>query len=455
MGVTDRRHGHRVAPWGDEQRPQQLELGRRGVLELVEQHGAETLPLDGADVGEGHGEPGGQRHLVGEVHRVALALEPQVALDHGQHPGPRAQLLAHLLDVAGQVLAAAGARGQRGECLQDLIEVCRDLTRRDEVLGQLAGEVDHRRGHRGLGELHVVHRPVVAGDHLGGVLPGRCLREQPRLGLVAQPQGMLADEPTGIRVVGRDGRSAPEHLGTGLTVVGGRLPHPALLEQPQPAADPLGQLGRGLAGEGQAEHLVGLDDAVGHQPHDASGHRLGLARTGAGHHQQRGQRRLDDLDLLVGGLRLAQGTGDVLGRDHRAGRPSQDTPLGLGRAGRLARAHRAPLADRRLEGRARHALARGRDEVGGPPGLVVLGQGRLGLQGRLDQGRLADLEKSGAGRDGAMLTERTRAPLRAGRPRAGDGGPARRSWACCCRSCSRPPAGPTRRPCAPAGRPCR
>ena len=78
-------------------------------------------------------------------------------------------------------------------------------------------------------------------------------------------------------------------------------PDPGVGEAAQPAADALGQLGRGLAGEGEAQHLVGLDVAVGDQPDDARGHRLGLAGAGAGHDEDRPQRvGLDDGALLVG-----------------------------------------------------------------------------------------------------------------------------------------------------------
>ena len=50
------------------------QLGLGGVLELVEQHRPEPRPLGRADVGERAGQPRGEGHLVGEVHRVALRL---------------------------------------------------------------------------------------------------------------------------------------------------------------------------------------------------------------------------------------------------------------------------------------------------------------------------------------------------------------------------------------------
>ena len=72
-------------------------------------------------------------------------------------------------------------------------------------------------------------------------------------------------------------------------------------EHPQPAPDPLAQRGRGLAGEGQPEHLLRPDLTGGDQVDHPRGHRLGLPRPGTGDHQRRLQRRLDDRRLLAVG----------------------------------------------------------------------------------------------------------------------------------------------------------
>ena len=87
--VAHRGDRHRRAR-RDEQRPEQLQLGLGGVLELVEQHRAEPRPLGDPDLRHGGRDTGGERHLVGEVHGVTAALELVVALDQGQHRPARA-----------------------------------------------------------------------------------------------------------------------------------------------------------------------------------------------------------------------------------------------------------------------------------------------------------------------------------------------------------------------------
>ena len=112
---------------------------------------------------------------------------------------------------------------------------------------------------------------------------------------------------------------------------------PAALELGQPlqaALDALGELARRLAGEGEAEHLVAADDPVRDEPHDARGHRLGLAAAGAGDDERGRERRLDHGGLLVGRRELAERSGDHVGRQsrQRRGMPSR-------------RAHRADRVD--------------------------------------------------------------------------------------------------------------
>ena len=87
----------------------------------------------------------------------------------------------------------------------------------------------------------------------------------------------------------------------------------------QPALDALGQLARGLAGEGEAEHLVAADDPVRHEPDHARGHRLGLAAAGARDHERGLERRLDHRRLLVGGRELPEGRGDDRRRQDAGG----------------------------------------------------------------------------------------------------------------------------------------
>jgi len=71
-----------------------------------------------------------------------------------------------------------------------------------------------------------------------------------------------------------------------------------------------------LAGEGQAQHLVRGDAAVGDQPDDPGGHRLGLAGSGTGDHRGRGEAGLDHGGLLVGGGREPECRGELDRGDH-------------------------------------------------------------------------------------------------------------------------------------------
>ena len=72
-------------------------------------------------------------------------------------------------------------------------------------------------------------------------------------------------------------------------------------ERSEAADDPLPQLPRGLPGKGEAEHGVGLGEAVRDEPHDPVRHRFGFAATRACDDQGApGQWVLDHGALLVG-----------------------------------------------------------------------------------------------------------------------------------------------------------
>ena len=88
--VADRGDRHRLAG-RDEQRSQQLQLGLGGVLELVEQHRPEPRRARPPRPAARRGDPGGERHLVGEVHGVAGPLEVVVAAHEGHDGRPLAQ----------------------------------------------------------------------------------------------------------------------------------------------------------------------------------------------------------------------------------------------------------------------------------------------------------------------------------------------------------------------------
>ena len=116
-----------------------------------------------------------------------------------------------------------------------------------------------------------VKRSIDAGAELvaGGV------GDDPGVGLVADPQAVVGEQAGGVGVVGRD-RGLEDVL---------PLDDHGPVEQaggPQGGGDPVAQLGRGLGGEGQAEHLLGTDLAGRDQPHHALRHQRGLAAAGAG-----------------------------------------------------------------------------------------------------------------------------------------------------------------------------
>ena len=324
----------RVADRGDgragEERAQELELGVRGVLELVEEDDAEALPFDRGDVGEGASQPRCEGHLVGEVHRVPRRLEVGVAARHvhGHAPGP--QRGGHVAQVLGEG-PGSGPQRQGVEGPGTVPEVLLDGVQVDEVFGQLPREGEGRVGEGGLGEVEVADVTVEAHCRLVGELPGRGLREEADGGLDTEPHPVVGDDRAGVGVVGRDRRPSGEDVGR----AGGRLrrcrrgPQPRLPQGPQATLDTRGQLTRGLAGEGQSEHLVRLDESVGHEPDDPGGHRLGLARPGAGDDEQRLHRRLDDGGLL--GCRVvseAEGSSDVDRAQPRWGRRVRQ-PRGL------------------------------------------------------------------------------------------------------------------------------
>ncbi len=329
----------RVADGGDavalpEQRAQQHQLGVARVLVLVEQHDPEPGALAGRDLRRGARQPGRERDLVAEVENAELALALGVPL-HQRHQGAQppdgGDALAHRpLDLARP--GVAHGRGQLLDPLQQGVRERGDLAGADEVLGALAGEPEQRLGDG-------VRRPVgdaevgVPGLHdLRGELPGRGLAEQLRAGLDAEPQTVVGEDGGRVGVVGRDGHDGlvRERLP--------RRPEPAP-QGTQPAAHPLGELARGLAGEGEAQHLLGPRVPVRDEPHHPGGHRLGLAGPGAGHDEQGLQRRLDDLGLLGRRHRPPEQTRD-LGRVERT--LDEGQPAGAGAPGRRCPAHRRP-----------------------------------------------------------------------------------------------------------------
>ena len=296
--VADGGDPHRLARC-DEQVLEQLQLRFAGVLELIQQHRLEPATFERADAREPAGQGSRQAHLVGEVERRPRMLELPVALDHRQHRATRPQRLQQIAIDGVLVLLQPGGLVEVTQPGDERLDLGAHLLGGEEVLGHLTGERHHGGDHRGRHLVDVVHRAVVAVHDLGGVLPRRRLGEHPGIGLDTEAQTLLAHEPTGVGVVGEHRRA----VGQPECAVGVLLRHPQTCrtQRPQLPGHPFGQLTGGLAGEGEPEHLVGLDEPVGDQPDDPVGHRLGLARAGTRDDEHRPVGVcLDNRPLLVG-----------------------------------------------------------------------------------------------------------------------------------------------------------
>ena len=90
---------------------------------------------------------------------------------------------------------------------------------------------------------------------------------------------------------------------------------PVLVELGEALADALGELARRLAGEGQAEDLVGAHMAVRDEPEHAHRHGLGLAAACACDHERRRRRRFDDPRLVGGGREQVESPREHVGRE--------------------------------------------------------------------------------------------------------------------------------------------
>ena len=239
-----------------------------GVLVLIEQYHLVPGPLGGAHLGVAHGDLRREPDLVPVVEHLAGPLGRGVAVDERQQllPGPLGfNYLAH----PGE----APAWPPRRLGVQPLPHAPHVIGR-PQVLGEVAREVEHRRGHGLRRPLHLVHRPVVGGHDRHGELPGKRGRDQPHRRLKPLTERVVADQAARVGVVGADHRLARPRA----RLVVGRAPCEAgAAQRVEAQADPFRELGRGLPGERQAKYPVGADHAVGDQPHEPRGHRLALA----------------------------------------------------------------------------------------------------------------------------------------------------------------------------------
>jgi len=287
VGVADGHHGVAAA----EQSRQHDRLRGRGVLVLVEHDDPEPLALGGADLGLLVGQPGGERDLVREVHQPQVGLHPPVGLDELQQLLAPLDGVERLLDrlqpglagLAGQLLVPgplepAAHLGVVGAHLGGLAQVL--------VEGAVEGEQPLDDGRRVVGEQDDLARVPVDGARTE--LVARRVSDDAGVGLVADPQAVVGEQPGGVGVVGGDGRL--EDLAVLVL-----LQHAGHLER---APDLGAQLCGRLGGERQAEHLVGPDLAGDDEVDDPRRHERRLAGAGAGDDHDRLEGRGDGLPLL-------------------------------------------------------------------------------------------------------------------------------------------------------------
>ncbi len=294
-----------------------------GVLVFVKQHHVVTGPLGRAHLRVRAGDARRQRDLIAVIEDLAGRLGRHVPLDQ------REQMLARPLGLHYLPNGPGYSPRQRLELRGEPAADSGDLAGLPQVLGQVAGQLEHGRGHRLRGPDDLVHGPVVGGHDLRRQLPGQRGRDQPHGRLEPLAQGVVADQPPGVGVIGPDHRVPAERvLGIGraclrgvpgLWVPGLWVPglwvREARAAQPlQAGAHPVGELGGRLPGEGEPEHPVRADHPVGDQPDQPGRHRLALARARAGHHRERPERRGDHRRLLCGRLGQPQQPGQL----HRA-----------------------------------------------------------------------------------------------------------------------------------------
>ena len=253
------------------QREQQRLLGRVAVLVLVDEHhvvrGALALP-DVLAGEQGGGDADDLRVVVGRDRGQVEAGRVPVQERRGGHPVVAAALLAEL----AQPPAVQAALGRAQQQVADLLGEPPGGQGRPQCLGPAGPAV------LGLAAQHAAHLEQLLGR-----------RQQPGR-LVTGEHELPAGQRVGVAVEGHGQRLA-----------GG---------PPQPGGDPLAELGRRLAAEGEHEHALGVQaaplDPVRDRGHDGGR----LARPGAGQHQQRAACVVHHgLLRLVQARRRGRGTG--------------------------------------------------------------------------------------------------------------------------------------------------
>jgi hypothetical protein len=202
--------GHRMTAavrgaWTREQAAQQLRLGDRCVLVLVEEHDAELVALAPSYVGMLAGEARGERDLIGKVDQSEPALQRTVRLDEAEQLRAPVEGVEDALDLGPLCLARLMLR-RLGE------PAPLPVLKRPDVVG-----ADEMLAHRRVEGQHVVDdgrgviaeqpdRAGVAADRARGQLVARRIGEHARVGFVTDPQALLGEQRGGVRVVRRHRR---------------------------------------------------------------------------------------------------------------------------------------------------------------------------------------------------------------------------------------------------------
>ena len=202
--IADRSHRPAVG----EQPGQHLDLGVAGVLVLVEQHHVIARSLYRATDSR-RGQLARQHHVVGEVEQAVGALAIVEGSDQRQQIEPLDQALQQLAQRTRPVhRGARGLRSRPATSLRSSLGQLADLLRLDQVIGQLAGQVQYPfgdgRDHPGR---QLEGAGVIPDGRVGELPPGR-LGQQPIVRFTAEHDAVLVDQPTGIGGVGQHRRLA-------------------------------------------------------------------------------------------------------------------------------------------------------------------------------------------------------------------------------------------------------
>ena len=274
-----------------EQGSQELRLGGRRVLVLVQQHDRELLAQRRRHVRYVARQAGSDGHLVCELDGAQVALQRLEVLDQARQLDPLGrprrgvpQRREHLPSVVrGRRVRLGHERRRLRAHVVDLGQVGREVgVQTQDLLGHRVGLQPGQVPEGSGGRRHHPRRQPEP----------RRARDHARVRLDAHPQPVIVDQPRRERVVRHD------QLLAGV-VHPGRVHGARPLERrPHPGRE----LGSGLARERQPQHLLGPDLSRAHQPHHPGCHHRRLAGPRAGDHDPRFEGRRDRVQLLAAEL---------------------------------------------------------------------------------------------------------------------------------------------------------